>query len=126
MKKCLTILFSLAICFLTGEGVSYWFTDFVSPDLTPIALSNNNLIHYSELITADSLIFSRDNDYEIDYKQGVIIPISDLIKNQQQLKVEYKIIPQEFLEPLFLYRIEMSSDSTYVVKKRDNKKVFFR
>ncbi len=124
MKKCFIILFIIAINSLIGKEVTYWFTEYSSPKTTQISLSNNNLIHYSEKITADSLAFVRNLDYEIDYAQGMITPISDLIKNQQQLKIDYKVIPQEFLEPLFLYKIELAPDSTYIVKKRNTKQLF--
>ncbi len=125
MKKCLIILFLLALFLLEGKEVNYCFTEYISPQFPPINLSNTNLIHYSEKITADSLSFIRGEDYEIDYKTGIVNPLTESIKSQQQLKIEYKVIPQEFLEPLFLYKIELSADSTYIVKKRENKNLFF-
>lgn len=124
MKRCLILIFLTAIIFLQGKELTYQFTEYFSPQFSPIILTNQNLIHYAEKMTSDSLIFVRDVDYEIDYKQGIISPLSPSFKNQQQVKVEYLIIPQDFLEPLFLYRIELLPDSTYSVKKRESKTLF--
>jgi len=124
MKKCLTLLFLLLLSFLEGKVANYWFTEYFSPQHSSIELAQRNLIKYSERISSDSLIFIRDKDYEIDYSQGLIKPISAQIKLQEQLKIDYKVIPKEYLEPLFLYRIEMNADSTFAVKKRETKNLF--
>ncbi len=125
MKKCFTLLFVLLLSFLEGKEASYWFTEYISTQYQPIELSKTNLINYSEKITSDSLIFVRDVDYEINYQEGSVTSLSDSFKQEKQLKIEYKIIPQDFLEPLFLYRIEMNPDSTFTVKKPDQKTIFF-
>ena len=109
---------------MEGQESNSWFTEYASFQNSEVTLAHPKLIRFSENITADSLIFKRDIDYDIDYQKGLITPLSQQIKEEQQVKIEYKIIPSDFLEPLFLYRIQMNPDSTYTVKKRENRQVF--
>ncbi len=124
MKKCLTLIFLLFISIYQGEDLKYWISEYFSPQDTQIQLKHNQLITYSETVLSDSLVFTRNLDYSIDYQEGKIWPISDKIKKERQLKIDYKIIPQDFLEALYLYKIEVRDDSTYVVEKRERKATF--
>lgn len=124
MKKCLLLLFISAICFLNGEELNYWFTEYYLVSDSLIVLNNQKLVKFSEKIEHDTLSYKRDVDYEINYDNGLITLISADIIQHEQLKISYKIIPPTFLNPLFLYRISVTPDSTYVTQKKSQKSVF--
>lgn len=124
MKKCLSFIFLLLSIACQGEELKYWISEYFSTQGTVINLEKSNLISNSEKVSTDSLKFIRDLDYHIDYQNGSITILSDKLLQAGQAKIEYKIIPSDFLEPLYLYQIAINPDSTYMVQKRQRKPIF--
>ncbi len=83
-------------------------------------LQSEHPIINSEVVSADTVVFTRDIDYSIDYERKLISLSSDKILTYPSLRITYKIIPAYFLEAEYLYKIQVKADSQYVVVK--NKK----
>ncbi len=124
MKKCLFLIIILFASYSQGQEVKYWFSEYFSPQNEFHQLKKDKLIKNSEILSADSTYFTRDEDYTIDYDTGLIKVISDKVRQEEQVKIEYKVIPQDFLNSLYLYKIKLNQDSTYTVEKRQKKSVF--
>ncbi|MFA7057192.1 MAG: hypothetical protein WC155_06505, partial [Candidatus Cloacimonadales bacterium] len=124
MKKCLLILFISGICFLNGDQLNYWFTEYCLVSDSLVTLPHQQLVKFSEKVVHDTLTYTRDVDYKINYDKGLITLLSQNINHHGQLKISYKIIPPDFLNPLFLYRISVTPDSIFVTKKKEKRSIF--
>jgi hypothetical protein len=88
----------------------------IVPNTNIYKLLDSNILVESETVTSDISILTRDIDYLIDYKSGVITLLSDNL-TISQLSISYFVIPDYLLNKYYLYQMKDVKDSLDTITK---------
>lgn len=100
---CSIILPLMATDFVIEENLQ------LSPDISIYELKHRSIVHFSESVSADTLIYIKDVDYKIDYRQGTLSFL--IVPEVSRLMVRYLIIPSELSQTRQTYKHIEITDS---------------
>jgi len=103
IKASSTDLFKQEVMAIDLQGSSY-------------QLSGYPIMNYSETVYADSVRLIKGRDYTIDYRSGLLTLNERVVAGN--LFVDYLLIPENVLVPLYQYQPFDVTDSTRVVTRR--------
>ena len=114
---CISILFAQNIFFspiIKTHKVSNVFSG------DSLKLSQQMILLHSEKIVADSTLWSREVDYQINYSTSTI----SFTNSASLVEIEYKILPQKIISSYFLYEPVVWKDSSNIVLPQKRKDRF--
>ena len=85
---------------------------------TLVTLGDNFVIQFSDILTLQNNILSPNNDYDFDYRNGIIVLSKDLFKKYNldtfqiyNLKVEYDVFPYSFKQEYSNFDVIIETDT---------------
>jgi len=119
MRKVLSFILLLCSTALFGQRFvsDYSFTEYHNVNNKEIKLNNTYIIENSEYVKLDSLNLYRGRDYTMEYKKGLLLLSDSLISYTDFIQVEYRTIPLEYLETLYLYKVSTVNDTLIITPR---------